>query len=82
MFLEILSRLAKLRDHRIQVAAVDSHVRVVAAKRRLPDRQRPLILRLGAGQITMRLQHAAEIEQTGDCGQIGPCWDGRVTIKS
>jgi hypothetical protein len=34
---------------------------VVGAKGRLPDRKRPLILHLGAGQVPMSLQHAAEV---------------------
>jgi hypothetical protein len=51
MSLEIVSGLAKLRGDHSQVVAVDGYVRVVGAKRRLPDLKRPLRLRSGADQI-------------------------------
>jgi hypothetical protein len=67
MFLETLSRLAKLRGHHhsqldaSQVDAVDGHGGVVGAKRRLPTRQRPLKLHPGTIKVPKILQHQAEV---------------------
>ncbi len=61
MSLEIVSGLAKLRGDHSQVVAVDGYVRVVGAKRRLPDLKRPLQLRSGTGQIPKRPQHPAKV---------------------